>query len=459
MKNARNVKKESNMSQKLNKQAPVELEKTLGLVPALAIVIGITIGSGVFFKPTAVFTATGAPGLGLLAWFIGGVITICGGLTVAEVASAIPKTGGMMTYIEETYGELAAFLLGWAQTIIYFPATVAALSIILATQAVSLLGLTDASITPIAIATVAFLIVMNFFGSKTGGAIQTIATIGKMVPLVAIIVVGLMNDNASAARLMPFTSPDHPVVTGLGSALIGIMFAYDGWMNVGAIAGEMKNPGKDLPKAIVGGLSLVMGIYIIINIAYLFILPASELAATATPAADVASIIFGANGGKIITVGILVSIFGAINGYIMTGTRIPYAMALENKIPFSNFFGKLHSKFQTPVNAGIFMFIMAVLMTFSGKFDQLTDLVMFVIWIFYTMTFGSVFILRKKQPDLVRPYKVPLYPIVPMIGIIGGSFVVINTLFTQPANAGIGLGLTIIGLPIYFARRSKFTKH
>lgn len=454
------------IAQKLNKQtsaesksASKELEKTLGLVPALAIVVGITIGSGVFFKPTAVFTATGAPGLGLLAWFIGGVITICGGLTVAEIAAAIPKTGGMMTYIEETYGELAAFLLGWAQTIIYFPATVAALSIILATQAVSLLGLTDSAITPIAIGTVAFLVIMNFFGSKTGGAIQTIATVGKLVPLVAIIAVGLMNDNASVARLMPFTSPDHPVVTGLGAALIGIMFAYDGWMNVGAIAGEMKNPGKDLPKAIVGGLSLVMGIYIIINIAYLFVLPASELAATATPAADVATIIFGANGGKIITIGILVSIFGAINGYIMTGTRIPYAMALENKLPFSNFFGKLHSKFQTPVNSGIFMFVMAVLMTFSGKFDQLTDLVMFVIWIFYTMTFGSVFILRKKQPDLVRPYKVPFYPLVPMIGIIGGSFVVINTLFTQPANAGIGLAITALGLPIYFARKSKFIKN
>jgi len=434
------------------------LKKTLGLVPALAIVVGMVIGSGVFFKPTAVFTATGAPGLGLMAWVVGGIITICGGLTVAEIAAAIPKTGGMITYLEETYGPMWSFLLGWAQTVIYFPATVAALSIIFATQAISLLGLSDGMLNPIAIATVAFLILMNSFGSKTGGMIQTVATVGKLIPLIAIIIVGLMSEGGGVARLLPMTAVDHPVATSLGSALIGIMFAYDGWMNVGAISGEMKNPGKDLPKAIVGGLSLAMGIYLLINVAYLFVLPASVLAATPTPAADVAKALFGASGGKVITIGILISIFGALNGYIMTGMRIPYAMATENKLPFSNVFSKLHPKFGTPVNCGIMMFVLSVLMTFSGKFDQLTDLVMFVIWIFYTMTFGSVFILRKKQPDLVRPYKVPFYPFIPMIGILGGSYIVINTIFTQPGNAAIGIVLTVIGLPVYFARKSKFTK-
>lgn len=435
-----------------------ELKKEIGLVPALAIVIGMVIGSGVFFKPRAVFSATGAPGLGMMAWVLGGIISVAGGLTAAEISAAIPKTGGMVAYLEETYGDVWGYLLGWAQTVIYFPANIAALAIIFATQVVSLMGLGDGMLIPIAIIVTIFLTIMNALGSKTGGAIQTVATVGKLVPLFAIIVVGLTKGDGGVVRLFPMTMANHPVATSLGSALVATMFAYDGWINVGAIAGEMKNPAKDLPKAIIGGLSLVMAVYIIINVAYLFVLPASTLAATKTPAADVARIIFGPSGGKIITIGILVSIFGALNGYILTGARIPYAMATENKLPGSNWLAKLNPTFQTPVNSSILMAVIAILLIFSGKFDQLTDLLIFVIWIFYVMTFYAVFVLRKKQPNLLRPYKVPLYPIVPAIAIIGGLYIILNTLFTQPLNAGLGLILTVIGYPVYMSRKSKFKK-
>lgn len=435
-----------------------ELKKEIGLVPALAIVIGMVIGSGVFFKPKAVFSATGAPGLGILAWVLGGIITVAGGLTAAEISAAIPRTGGMVAYLEETYGDVWGYLLGWAQTIIYFPANIAALAIIFATQVVSLIGLTDGMLIPIAIIVTIFLTIMNSLGSKTGGVIQTVATAGKLVPLFAIIVVGLMNGDGGVVRLFPMTAEGHPVATSLGSALVATMFAYEGWINVGAISGEMKNPGKDLPRAIVGGLSLVMAVYIIINIAYLFVLPASVLAATKTPAADVATIIFGPSGGKIITIGILVSIFGALNGYILTGARIPYAMAIENKLPGSSWLAKLSPKFQTPINSSILVAVISIILIFSGKFDQLTDLLVFVIWIFYVMTFYAVFILRKKQPNLHRPYKVPLYPIMPAIAIVGGAYIILNTLFTQPLNAGLGIILTLIGYPVYRARKSKFKK-
>lgn len=435
-----------------------ELKKEIGLVPALAIVIGMVIGSGVFFKPRAVFSATGAPGLGMTAWILGGIISIAGGLTAAEISAAIPRTGGMVAYLEETYGDVWGYLLGWAQTVIYFPANIAALAIIFATQVVSLLGFTDGMLIPIAIIVTIFLICMNSLGSKTGGIIQTVATVGKLVPLFAIIVVGLMKGDGGVVRLFPMTAAEHPIGTSLGSALVATMFAYDGWINVGAISGEMKNPAKDLPKAIIGGLSLVMAVYLLINVAYLFVLPASALAATKTPAADVARVIFGPSGGKVITIGILVSIFGALNGYILTGMRIPYAMATENKLPFSNWLGKLHPTFKTPINSGILIGIISIILIFSGKFDQLTDLLIFVIWIFYVMTFYAVFVLRKKQPNLHRPYKVPLYPIIPAIAIIGGAYIILNTLFTQPMNAGIGLILTLIGYPVYMSRKSKFKK-
>ncbi|MCB2310358.1 amino acid permease [Clostridium tagluense] len=434
------------------------LKKEIGLLAASAVVIGMVIGSGVFFKPTAIYTATGAPGLGMIAWIIGGLITIAGGLTAAEVAAAIPKTGGMIVWLEETYGEVWGFLLGWVETVISFPANIAALGIIFATQAVSLLGLGDEMLIIIAIISIIFLIVMNCLGAKVGGNIQTVFTIGKMVPILAIIVFGFINGNGGVVRLFPVSVATHPIATSLGSALLATMFAYDGWIHVGNIAGELKNPKKDLPKAIIGGLLFVMAAYILINMAYLFVLPASALAATKTPATDVATLLFGAAGGKVITVGILVSIFGTLNGNILTGMRVPYALALENKLPASKWLSKLTPKTSTPINSGILIGVIAIVMTLSGNFNQLTDLLVFVLWIFYVMTFIAVMVLRKKKPDLIRPYKVPLYPVIPIIAIVGGLYIIINTMFTQPLNAGLGLVVTAIGLPIYYMRKNKTAK-
>lgn len=434
------------------------LKKEIGLLSASAVVIGMVIGSGVFFKPTAIYTATGAPGLGMLAWILGGIITIAGGLTAAEVAAAIPKTGGMITWMKETYGDIWGYILGWVETIISFPANIAALTIIFATQAVSLLGLNDNMLVTIAIISIIFLIVMNCLGAKVGGNIQTVFTIAKLVPIFAIIIFGLINGNGGVVRLFPMSVASHPIATGLGSALLATMYAYDGWIHIGNISGELKNPKKDLPKAIIGGLFFVMAVYVIINMAYLFVLPASTLAATKTPATDVATILFGAAGGKIITIGILISIFGTLNGNVLTGMRVPYAMALENELPGSKYLVKLHPKTHTPIYCGALIGVIAIIMTMAGNFNQLTDLLIFVLWIFYVLTFIAVIVLRKKKPDLIRPYKVPFYPVVPLIAIIGGLYVIVNTMFTQPANAGLGLLLTVIGLPIYFIKKSKTVK-
>ena len=434
------------------------LKKEIGLLSASAVVIGMVIGSGVFFKPTAIYTATGAPGLGMIAWVIGGLITLAGGLTAAEVAAAIPKTGGMIAWIDEAYGDMWSYLLGWVETVISFPANIAALAIIFATQVVSLLGVNDGMLIPISIISIVFLIAMNCLGAKVGGNIQTIFTIGKMVPIFAIIVFGLINGNGGIVRLFPVVATGHPIATSLGSALLATMFAYDGWIHLGNISGELKNPKKDLPRAIIGGLLIVMAVYILINIAFLFILPASALAATKTPATDVATVLFGSVGGKIITIGILVSIFGTLNGNILTGMRVPYAMALENKLPGSKYLSKLNSKTSTPIYCGVLIGFISIIMTLLGNFNQLTDLLIFVLWIFYTMTFIAVIILRKTRPDLKRPYKVPLYPIIPIIAIVGGLYILINTMITQPLNAGLGLLLTLIGLPIYFIIKSRAIK-
>ena len=427
-----------------------QLQKNLGIAAALSTVVGMVIGGGVFFKPQAVYTLTGgAPGLGILAWIIAGIMTITAGLTAAEVSAAIPKTGGMMVYIEEIYGKKLGFLTGWMQTVLFFPATAAAIAVMFGQQAALLLN-NSSLVMPMTIGVILLIGILNTFGSKTSGAIQTVSTVCKLIPLVLIIVFGFIKGSGDNPVMSPLVAEGIRPMGIIGQLLVAILFAYDGWINVGALAGEMKNPGKDLPKAIIGGLSIVMAINVVINLAYLWVLPASELAQYASPASIVAEKIFGPVGGKLINVGILVSVFGCLNGYLLTGPRIPYTLANQKLLPAT--FGKLN-KNGVPANATLFMVVLSVIYALSGQFNLLSDLSMFAIWAFYTLTFIGVIKLRKTQPDLKRPYKVPFYPVIPIISICSGLFVVIDQLFLAGMKSSMislgGIIITLIGLPVY----------
>ena len=427
-----------------------QLQKNLGIAAALSTVVGMVIGGGVFFKPQAVYTLTGgAPGLGILAWIIAGIMTITAGLTAAEVSAAIPKTGGMMVYIEEIYGKKLGFLTGWMQTVLFFPATAAAIAVMFGQQAAILLN-NPSLVMPMSIGVILLVGILNTFGSKTSGTIQTVSTVCKLIPLVLIIVFGFIKGSGDNPVMSPLVAEGISPMGIIGQLLVAILFAYDGWINVGAIAGEMKNPGKDLPKAIIGGLSIVMAINVVINLAYLWVLPASELAQYASPASIVAEKIFGPVGGKLINVGILVSVFGCLNGYLLTGPRIPYTLANQKVLPAM--FGKLN-KHGVPANATLFMAVLSAIYALSGQFNLLSDLSMFAIWAFYTLTFIGVIKLRKTQPDLKRPYKVPFYPVIPNISICSGLFVVIDQLFLAGMKSSMislgGVIITLIGLPVY----------
>ena len=438
-----------------------KLQKNIGLAAALSTVIGMVIGGGVFFKPSAVYTLTGgAPGLGILSWVLAGVLTITAGLTAAEVSAAIPKTGGMMVYIEEIYGKKLGALTGWMQSSLFFPATIAALAVMFANQTIALLGLNANLSMPITIGTILFIAILNTLGSKTSGAIQTVSTIGKLVPLAILIIFGFVKGEGSNPIVTPLVASDVSPFAIIGQVLIAILFAYDGWINVGALAGEMKNPGKDLPKAIVGGLSAVMAVYLIISVAYLWVLPANELT-VANPAAAIAAKLFGDMGGKIVTAGILISVFGCANGYLLTGPRVLYTLGQQKSIPGYKTISVLN-KNNVPANATLIMAVLASLYALSGQFDLLTDLSMFAIWSFYVLTFIGVIKLRKSQPDLYRPYKFPMYPVIPCIAIAGGLFVVLNQLlFAGMTNTIISLAgvvVTLIGLPLYNLAQKQVAK-
>ena len=434
----------------MSKNSNQELRKSIGFNAALATVVGILIGSGVFFKPQAIYSATnGGPGLGLLAWLIGGVITIAAGLTAAEISSSIIKPGGLMVYLEEIYGEKVGFLTGWMQVILFVPAIVAALGIVFAQECVSLLGLNNNTyVVVIAIALIVFIALLNSLGAKFGGVMQTISTVCKLIPLAVIIIFGILKGNSTAPIMTPLVGEGTNIISVLSQVLIATLFAYDGWIYVGTLAGEMKNPSKHLPMAIIGGISLVMAVYLVINVAYLKVVPASEMALAGAPATLVASKLFGPVGAKLVSIGILISVFGTLNGFILTGGRIPYTMASENRIPFSKTFSKLNNN-GVPSNGTWLIIGLSVIYSLSGQFNLLTDLAIFVIWIFYTILFVGVMKLRKTNPEMQRPYKVPLYPIVPIVAIVGGVFVVVSTLISQPVNSIVGLVITLIGLPVY----------
>lgn len=435
------------------------LNQTIGFTAALATVMGTVIGAGVFFKADPVTHATGSTGLTMLAWLVGGLITICAGLTAAELAAAIPETGGMMRYIDHTYGSLAAFLLGWAETTVYFPANIAALSIVFATQCINLFSWSAHWQIPIAIIVGLSLTILNFFGSRVGGLFQSFTTVFKLIPLAIIIVFGLIHPGSNAVHVSLFdvtrSNGSGSFLSALGSGVLATLFAYDGWIHVGNIAGELKHPERDLPRSILIGLTGTMVVYLLVSAVFVLVLPINQIAGNPNAASEVARVLFGGVGGKIITMGILISVYGGINGYTMTGMRIPYAMALENRLPFSRQLRSL-SKTGAPVVSGLVQISIAIIMMFMGGFNTLTDMLVVVIWIFYILTFIAVFILRKREPDLPRPYRTLGYPVVPVIAILGGIFIVVNTLFTQTMLTLIGIGITLLGLPFYYYLKNKY---
>ena len=274
---------------------------------------------------------------------------------------------------------------------------------------------------------------------------------GKLIPVAAIIGFGVFS------TLVPdFTQAGGGMsATGFGAAILSTLWAYDGWIGVTNMAGELKNPGKNLPKVIALGVSFVVLVYALFNLAIFKVLPYETVVASATPGAEAAVALFGQGGATFITIGIMVSVFGALNGYLMTAARVPLAMGKQDKLPFSRVLGKLHPKFQTPCNALILQCVLAAAYILSGSFNTLTDLLIFVLWIFFAMGVFGVFLLRKKHPDKKGPYRVPLYPLTPIVGVLGAAYILGSTILSSPGQSLVGIGLTLIGLPVYYYKKKQ----
>ncbi len=428
----------------------IELKKDIGFVTAAAIVVGIVIGSGVFVKPGVVLMQTGSSTKALLAWLVGGLMTIAAGLTISEVAARIPKTGGIYTYIEELYGKKIGFLCGWVLTFIYSPGLKGALSLYFSTLAQPILGFSQNLIPVFAIATLLFLATMNALSTKASGYLTTATTFIKLIPIFMIATLGIFSGDQSIVG-----SIDVPLESlSFGAAVLSTLWAYDGWMLVGHMAGEMKNPARHLPMAIIGGLSLVIVAYLGVNFALFKVLPIDQIAALGPKAANAASeVLFGEWGGRLISIGILVSIFGCLNSDILSGPRVPYAMASDGKVRRGAFIANVHPRFGTPMNAIIMQVAVAIAMILLANVNQITDFAIFSVYVFYVLAFAGVFLLRRKEGVNSKLYQTPLYPVVPIIAILSALYIIGSTVVEQPILALTSVVITLSGFLVYLIVR------
>lgn len=431
----------------------IGLNRSLGLISSLSLVIGTVIGSGIFFKQAAVLDYAHSTNLALIAWLVGGLITMASGLTIAEIGSQMPHTGGLYVYLEKIYGKFWGFLAGWMQIIVYGPTLIAALGSYLATLLVAFFDLPKTSTPLLAVIVIALIAAFNLLSNRYGAAFQVITTVGKLLPIAAIIIFGLLFGKANAFNQVATTSGS-VTLNGFGMAILATLFAYDGWVLIANMGGEIKNPQKLLPKAIVLGIGLVLIIYMLVTAGIFRVVPASLIHRLGDQAAaHFATIAFGQVGGKLLNIGIIISIAGCINGKVMTFPRIMYAMAKNDELPFSKQLAYLNKRMRTPMVATLTVCSIAALMAVTVDADRLSELCIFTIYLFYVLAFFGLFKLRRLKT--ASPFRVPLYPFTPIVAILGGGFVLVSELNSDLTGVLASIFFVALGIPVYLIKCKK----
>lgn len=480
-----------------------ELLRRLGMLAAISCGVSSMIGSGIFKKPAVMAVTLGSPELLIAVWVVTGIITLFGIMTIAEIAGMFNEAGGQYVYFNKGYNKFVGYLYGWAAFAVIQTGSIASIAYVFSdsfghffpflrfsesTESIALNIPLIGQITPFkfiglkfcTIAVIVFLSLVNYFGIKHGGRIQVIFASIKIVVISGIIFCSFFLGNGSVANFTAdglISSSQTPIFLAFIVAMSGAFWAYDGWINVTFIAGEIKDPQKVLPRSMLISILTVISVYVLINLAYLYLIPVDQMSAnyqlsqqsggTYLVATDAIGTIWGAWGGKIIAAAIMLSAFGALNGSIMMSSRIYYAMAKEGL--FFNKIATIHSKHHTPANSLLIQALWAALLVFSGTFDQLTDMLIWVGWIFYTLAAFGVFMLRRKMPDAHRPYRVWGYPVIPALFILFSTTFVVFILYsdilafyegrTPLINSLMGLIFVLIGIPGYLYWNNKNKKN
>ncbi len=426
-----------------------ELRKELTLYGLTMVAIGSCVGSGIFLTPAQIASQLPTPALILAVWALGGVIALAGALTFAELGSMFPQPGGVYVYLKEGYGDLFGFLYGWAYLLVITSGANAALTIAFATYLAFLFPMSQQGITIVALLALAMVTVVNVLRVKAAEVFSNVFTGLKLLGIGALVVIGLLFGSAATMR-MPTTDimPAGSLAGAFGLALIGVLWSYGGWQHASFLAGETVDARRTIPRAMILGALVVATVYLLINVAYMFLLPVSEIAVSDSVAADAISTVIPF-GGTLIAITIAISVLGTAGIYTLSAPRIYYAMA-DDGIFFRKL-AEVHPRYHTPINAILIQSIWAaLLLLFWGTFADVITYVVFMDWIFFGMAGASVFIFRRTRKDLERSYNTLGYPITPLIFVGTSVFFVINTLVERPLHAWVGLVFTLIGVGVYF---------
>ncbi len=430
------------------------LRRDLRLGDALFINIGTILGSAAFVVPAYIVAATGSAGGAALVWIGAGAISLCGAFAIAELAALFPRAGGEYVYLERAWHPLVGFLYGWSLFAVIQTASIAAVAVVCVEYFGTFVPLHPTAAKAAAVALIVGLSLWNCRSVRSSASTQNLTTVAKLVMAGAIVVLcAFWGDESAASIGGSRLATEGSAAARWGAAIVAALWAYDGWISITFVGGEVKRPHRFLPRAISLSLLLLIGIYLLLHIAYLRALPLAELAATETVAADAAERAGGPIGGQLVALAVIVSCFAALNGFIFTGARVYYAMARDRA--FFRPFARLN-RGAVPQNATLVQGLWAAGIALTGSYDQLFTYVVVVSWLFYGLGSAAVFVLRKKQPDRKRPYRAFGYPLLPAVFTLFSAALLVNTVVTDPRDALIGLGLMAAGIPFYllFRRRA-----
>jgi APA family basic amino acid/polyamine antiporter len=438
--------------------APGTYARRIGLFSGTMMVVGGIIGSGIFLNPALVAERVRTTELTLLVWVLGGAIALIGALVFAELGARRPVAGGGYVYLRDAYGKLPAFLYAWTLLLVIATGAIAAVAVTFAGYSATLMGYGPAAHLPLAVGAILTLSAVNYVGVRPGAITQNIFTVLKLTALAILIGTGLAVPGSPAGVTLPPLG-ENQLTLALGAALVPVLFAFGGWQQTNFVAEELIDPERNLPRALVAGVIVVIAVYLLANVAYLRTLGVSGLAQSSAPAADAVSSVFGARGRGIIAAGIAVSTFGFLNLVILVSPRVYQAMARDGL--FFPSLARLHTRYRTPAAAIVFQAAWAIVLTMTGRYGDLLDYVVFGDWIFFGAVASTVFVFRARertgQESSSLRFRMPGFPILPLAFILAATYVVLGSVASNPANAVKGSILMLLGVPVflYWQRREK----
>jgi amino acid transporter len=430
------------------------LPRRLGLGSAVAVLVGSTIGSGIFRVPAGVAATLGVPGPVMLAWVLGGVVALAGALALAELAASLPRSGGVFAFLLEAFGPVPAFLFGWSELTVIRASALGAIATIFAEYLGYFLHFDPPTVRRVAAAAIVVMGLLNYVGVRAASAVMNLVTVAKFGAVALLGLLAFTAQGGSAAHFAPLWTGSVPVSL-IATALVPIMWTYDGWADLAFMGGEVRDPGRNLPRALILGTGAIVAVYLLLNAAYVYLVPLPEMATSHLVAATAAERIplLGGTGGALVSALVMVSCFGALNGSMMTGPRIFFAMA--DRGLFFPAIARVSPRFRSPSLAIGLATALGVVYVLLNDFQQLADKFILGIWPFYALAVAGVYVLRRARPDLARPYRTVGYPVTPAVFLLASVGMVVNALVTDPVNTGVTFAIIGAGLPVYAIWRAR----